>query len=126
MATKKITAENALEEKPIVWVGSSLKDLKALPQNPRRDIGFALSSVQQGEFPVNAKPLKGLGGVYEIRVDDNTDTYRSVYAVNIGTSIYVLHVFKKKSKKGIETPKQDIELIRTRLKLAQEDADENR
>jgi phage-related protein len=112
-------------EKPLVWVGSSLKDLRALPEKPRRDIGFALSGVQQGEFPTNAKPLKGLGGVYEIRVDDEGDTYRSVYTVNIGTSIYVLHVFKKKSKKGIETPKQDIDLIRSRLKLAQEDADEN-
>jgi phage-related protein len=125
MATKKPVEENPVEEKPIVWVGSSLKDLKALPQKPRRDIGFALSGVQQGEFPVNAKPLKGLGAVYEIRVDYDSDTYRGVYAVNIGKSIYVLHVFKKKSKKGIETPKQDVDLIRTRLKLAQEDADEN-
>jgi phage-related protein len=126
MATKKPIEESFTEEKPIVWVGSSLKDLKALPQKPRRDIGFALSGVQQGELPANAKPLKGLGGVYEIRVDDHTDTYRGVYAVNIGTAIYVLHVFKKKSKKGIETPKQDMELIRTRLKLAQEDADESK
>lgn len=118
--------EKTTEEKPLVWVASSLKALKALPQSPRRDIGFALSGVQQGEFPANAKPLKGLGGVYEIRVDYDSDTYRGVYAVNIGTSIYVLHVFKKKSKKGIETPKQDMDLIRTRLKLAQEDADENK
>jgi phage-related protein len=121
-----MTDERPHEEKPIVWVGSSLKDLKALPQKPRRDIGFALSGVQQGEFPDNAKPLKGLGGVYEIRVDYDSDTYRGVYAVNIGTAIYVLHVFKKKSKKGIETPKQDMDLIRTRLKLAQEDADESK
>ena len=121
MKDKKPIVEN-----PIVWVGSSLKDLKDLPQKPKRDIGFALSGVQQGEFPLNAKPLKGLGSVYEIRVDHDSDTYRGVYAVNIGTSIYVLHVFKKKSKKGIETPKQDMDLIRNRLKLAQEDADETK
>jgi phage-related protein len=59
-------------------------------------------------------------------VDYDSDTYRGVYAVNIGTAIYVLHVFKKKSKKGIETPKQDMDLIHTRLKLAQEDADESK
>jgi phage-related protein len=120
-----MTDQKAVEERPIIWVGSSLKDLKDLPQEPRRDIGFALSGVQQGEFPPNAKPLKGLTGVYEIRVDDDGDTYRSVYAVNIGTAIYVLHVFKKKSKKGIETPKQDMDLIHSRLKLAKEDANEN-
>jgi phage-related protein len=113
-----------MDEKPIVWVGSSLNDLKDLPQRPRRDIGFALSTVQQGDFLHNAKPLRGLGGVYEIRVDNDSDTYRGVYAVNIGTAIYVLHVFKKKSKKGIETPKPDMDLIRSRLKLAKEDANE--
>lgn len=126
MATRKPFEESLTKEKPISWVGSSLKDLKALPQKPRRDIGFALSGVQQGEFPANAKPLKGFSGVYEIRVDDDGNTYRSMYAVTIGTFIYVLHVFKKKSKKGIETSKQDIDLIRTRLKLAQEDADETK
>ncbi len=112
-------------EKPIIWVGSSLDDLKDLPQKPRRDIGFALSAVQQGDFPDNAKPLKGLGSVYEIRVDYDRDTYRGVYAINIGSAIYVLHVFKKKSKKVIETSKPDMDLIRSRLKLAKEDVDEN-
>jgi phage-related protein len=68
--------------------------------------------------------LSGLGGVYEIGVDHDSDTYRGVYAVNIGTAIYVLHVFKKKSKKGIETPKPDMDLIRSRLKLTKEDANE--
>lgn len=112
------------DEKPIVWIGSSLDDLKDLPQKPRRDIGYALSVVQRGDYPHNAKPLKSLSGVYEIRVDDQTDTYRGVYAVNLGDAIYVLHVFKKKSKKGTETPKQDMDLIRNRLRIAKEDADE--
>lgn len=112
------------DEKPIIWVQSSLDDLKALPETPRRSIGFALSEVQAGGFPGNAKPLKGLGGVYEIRIDHNRDTYRAVYAVNLGDRVYVLHVFQKKSKKGIATPKPEMDLIRSRLKRAQEIAKE--
>ena len=114
------------EEKPIIWVKSSLEDLKDLPQKPKRDIGFALSEVQEGEYPYNAKPLSGsdLKGVYEIRVDADSNTYRAAYAVNLGNYIFVLHVFQKKSKKGISTPKKDMDVIRSRLKLAQEMAKE--
>ena len=114
------------DEKPIVWMGSSLDDLKALSEKPRRDLGFALSAVQVGEYPDNAKPMKGLGGVFEIRTDYDQDTYRAVYAVNLGARIYVLHVFQKKSKKGIETPKPDMDKIRSRLKRAQEIEKERR
>lgn len=112
-----------LGEKEIVWVGSSYDDLLALPQTVIREVGFALSGVQLGEFPDNAKPLKGLGGVYEIRVDFDKDTYRAVYTVNLGNKVYVLHVFQKKSKRGIETPKKDMDVIRARLKRAREDAE---
>jgi phage-related protein len=83
-----------------------------------------LGGVQQGEFDSSIKPLKGFSGVYEIRADFDTDTYRAVYVINLGDVIYVLHVFKKKSKRGSETPKQDIDLIRARLKRAQEEAHE--
>jgi phage-related protein len=113
------------DEKPLIWIGSSKEDLKDLPQKPRRAIGYALSVVQRGDYPHNAKPLKGLSSVYEIRVDHDTDTYRGVYAVNIGDAIYVLRVFKKKLKRGIETPKQDMDLIRNRLRIAKEDANES-
>ena len=112
------------KEKPILWVRSSLNDLKALPDKPRRDIGFALSEVQEGDYPDNAKPLKGLSGVYEIRVDFDTNTYRAAYVVNLGDRIYVLHVFQKKSKRGIATPKAEMDKIRNRLKQAQERAKE--
>lgn len=111
-------------EKPIIWVRSSLDDLKALPETPRRKIGFALSEVQVGGYPDSAKPLRGLGGVYEIRADYNRDTYRAVYAVNLGTKIYVLHVFQKKSNKGVATPKPEMDLIHDRLQQAQELAKE--
>lgn len=112
-----------LDEKPLKWIGSSLEDLKSLPDEPRRDIGFALSAVQVGRFPPDAKSLKGLNGVYEIRTDFDRNTYRAVYVVNLGDAIYVLHVFQKKSRKGIATPKADMDLIRARLRLVKEEAD---
>ena len=112
-----------LNEKPIFWVGSSLGDLKALPNEPRRDIGFSLSAVQAGRFPPGVKPLKGLSGVYEIRTDFDRNTYRAVYVVDLGSAIYVLHVFQKKSKRGVATPKAEMAVIRARLKLAKEDAE---
>ena len=111
-------------EKSVVWIGSSLDDLKDLPEEVQDDIGYVLGGVQQGEFDNSIKPLRGFSGVYEIRADFDADTCRAVYVVNLGDVIYVLHVFKKKSKQGSETPRKDIDLIRARLKRAQEDADE--
>ena len=112
------------EEKQVKWIGSSHKDIKKLPEDVQDDIGYILHLVQNGETDSSIKPLtgKGLSGVYEIRTDYDSDTYRAIYAVNIGTVIYMLHIFKKKSKKGSETPKQDIDLVHTRLKIAREDA----
>jgi phage-related protein len=72
---------------------------------------------QLGEMSAKAKPLHGLGsGVMEIVVYDEGGTWRAVYTVSIGVSIYVVHDFQKKSKSGIATPKSEIELIRQRLK----------
>ena len=83
--------------------------------------GYALSAVQMGENAPQAKPLKGFGGmgVLELIEDYRGDTYRAVYTVRFATRIYVLHVFQKKSKHGIATPKQDMDLIRDRLKRAE-------
>jgi phage-related protein len=111
------------EPKPIVWIGSSRRDLKAFPKQVRSDIGQALYTAQMGETDPAAKPLKGFGGarVMEIidRHDTNTNTYRAVYTVQFSNVIYVLHSFQKKSKSGIATPHKDIELIRRRLVEAQ-------
>lgn len=80
-----------------------------------------MSIVQRGSKPTTAKSLKYIGsGVFEIRSSHNTNTYRAVYAVKIGKRIYVLHCFQKKSKRGIETPQKEIDLIKKRLKMAQE------
>lgn len=108
--------------KPLVWVGSSLKDLREFPDEVKDEMGFALYEAQRGLKPVAAKPLKGFGGagVLEIVSDYQTDTYRVVYTVRLEERVYVLHTFQKKSKKGIATPKADIELIRRRLRQAEE------
>lgn len=105
----------------VVWIGSSLKDLKKFPEAVKDEIGYILYVVQIGEHHSNITPLTGFpGGVMEIKSDYDKDTYRAVYAAKLGDEIYVLHTFKKKSKKGIKIPKEDIEVIRQRLKRAQE------
>ena len=108
-------------ERPLTWVGSSRKDLRAFPRQVRRDIGQALYAAQQGETDPAAKALKGFGGrsVVEIIADHDGDTWRAVYTVRFPETIYVLHAFQKKSKKGIATPKRDIDLIRRRLAEAE-------
>lgn len=109
--------------KPVVWISSSKRDLKKLPKDVRTDFGHALHQAQNNEWPNIGRVFKGCGGasVIELRQDYKGDTFRAVYAVKYEDVIYVLHVFQKKSKHGIATPKPDIELIYSRLKLAEED-----
>ncbi len=109
--------------RPIIWIGSSLKDLKNFPEDVQDEIGYILYLVQSGEHHHNIKSLKGFSGVMEIRSDYDKDTYRAIYATKLGEEIYVLHTFKKKSKKGIKTPKEEIEVIRQRFKKAQDIAE---
>ena len=107
--------------KQVVWVGNAKTKLVEFPRSVQKDIGDALFIAQAGSLSPSAKPLKGFGsGVFEIRADHRTDTYRTVYTVKIGNRIYILHCFQKKSKSGIKTPRSDIDLIKRRLKMAQE------
>lgn len=108
--------------KELHWLGNSLKVLRELPEDVQDGFGYALHIAQTGDRHRSAKPLKGFSGagVLEIVEDDDGNTYRAIYTVKFSEAIYVLHVFQKKSKKGIETPRQEIELIESRLKLAQE------
>jgi len=106
------------ELKNIVWIGSSREELKKFPEPIKDEIGYAIYRAQEGKKHYKAKPLKGFSGVLEITSSYKTDTYRAVYAIKLGNCIYVLHTFKKKSHKGIETPKPDMEIIRKRLKEA--------
>lgn len=112
--------------RPIAWIGSSLDDLKSFPKTVQKEIGFALHQVQAGGMPHNAKFLKIDSGVLEIISNCNRNTYRAVYAIKVGEEIYVLHVFQKKSKIGIKTPKIEIDLIYKRLLVAKEDAQQKR
>jgi phage-related protein len=108
------------KRKPLVWIGSSKRDLMALPDEVRRFFGYALSLAQVGDKDNASKVLKGFGGagVLEVVEDDSGGTYRAVYTVKFDGIVFVLHCFQKKSKSGIATPKEDMDIIRTRLKEA--------
>lgn len=108
--------------RPLLWVASSKRDYREFPPRVQDTLGFELFLAQTGQHPPSAKPLKGLGsGVVELIEDFDGDTYRAVYTVRFRDVIYVLHAFKKKSKRGIATPKSDIDLIKRRLKDAESD-----
>jgi phage-related protein len=108
--------------KSLYWVGSSKRDLRSLP-GPVEDLfGYALYLAQDGKKHERAKPLKGFGsaGVLEVVEDWDRSTYRAVYTVRFEGAVFVLHMFQKKSKRGAATPKTDIDLIRERLKVAEQ------
>lgn len=111
------------DTKPVGWIASSLKDLKGFPEAAQKEIGHALYWAQVGLKHESAKPLKGYkgAGVLEIVENHDGDTYRAVYTVRFADIVYVLHCFQKKSKSGIATPKQDLDLIEARLRTAQEE-----
>ena len=106
--------------KPLAWIGNSKKDLIALPIGARKFFSHALDFAQRGVQHDAAKVLKGFGGagVLEVVEDDIGGTYRAVYTVKFEEAMFVLHCFKKKSKHGISTPKDDMDIIRARLKVA--------
>jgi phage-related protein len=108
--------------KPLHWIASSKDDVKDFPHDVRREVGFALHLAQLGDKHLGAVPMLGFGSakVLEVVIDDDGDAYRAVYTVKFAKAVYVLHAFQKKSKRGIETPKLDIEKIKSRLKLAEQ------
>jgi phage-related protein len=109
------------KEKQLEWIGSSKKDLMALPLEVRKFFGHALDFAQRGGQHSATKVLKGFGGagVLEILENDEGGTYRAVYTVKFEAAVFVLHCFQKKSKSGIATPKEDMDIIRARLKVAE-------
>jgi phage-related protein len=107
--------------RPLVWMGNAKRNLQAFPKGAQKLIGDELQLIQFGGMPRDAKPFKGVGsGVFEIALRFEGDAYRTVLAVQLGERIYVLHAFQKKSKKGIATPKSDVDLIKQRYKEAKE------
>jgi phage-related protein len=109
-----------LQPKPLKWIGASKDRLMEFPDVVRKQMGYALYLAQIGMKAPKAKPLRGFGGagVLEVVQDFDGDTFRAVYTVKFRGIVFVLHAFQKKSKKGIQTPKAEIEQIRARLKSA--------
>ena len=109
-------------ERRLYWVGSTKRDLPAFPETVKDVIGAALSIAQFGGKHPAAKPWKGAGsGVLEVVEDHDGNTFRAVYTVRFRWAVYVLHCFQKKSRRGIQTPKPDVELVSQRLRLARQD-----
>lgn len=109
--------------KPIKWIGSAKRDLDAMPEDVKDVFGHAIDLAQAGGKHPDAKVMTGFGsaGVLEVVEDFRGDTYRAVYTVKLAGWIYVLHCFQKKSKSGIKTPREDIDLIKNRLNAAKLD-----
>lgn len=112
-----------MERKPLFWIRSSRRDLKEFPEDVLDVVGRALDEAQWGRKPHESKPLKGFGGagVLEVVDDHEGNTYRAVYTVRFPKAVYVLHCFQKKSRKGIATPKADLDLIKSRLADAEKE-----
>jgi phage-related protein len=117
-----MSMRRAPELKPVAWLASTKKDLMALPKEVIDTFGYALHLAQTGKKHEQAKPLHGFrsAGVLEIVEDWRGNAYRAVYTVRFAAAVFVLHVFQKKAKSGIATPKQDMELIKERLKAAEQ------
>jgi phage-related protein len=110
----------------VAWLGNSKENIREFPKGARKLLGDELQLIQFGGMPKDAKPFKGMGsGVLEIAVRYATNAYRVVLAVKMGKRIYILHAFQKKSKRGKETPKRDVDLIKKRYEEALELAREN-
>ena len=112
--------------KELVWIASSLKDLRSFPEEVMDVIGYALHQAQMGEKHEDAKPLKGYrgAGVLEVVDDYDGDTYRAVYTVKFDGYVYMLHAFQKKAKRGRATPQSELAVVKSRLKLAKADHNE--
>jgi phage-related protein len=109
--------------KPVRWVGDSKEALSGFPEDVRRRVDGALWEAQLGRTAPYAKPLKGFGdaGVLGIVDDFDGDTFRAVYTVRFAGAVFVLHAFQKKAKRGISTPRAELNLIEQRLKWARKD-----
>jgi phage-related protein len=118
--SKKTVRLELASLRPIIWAPQTLRELRSFPKKVKREFGRALQFAQAGDKHPAAKPLKGFGGggILEIVEDYDRSSYRAVYTVRFKEAVYVLHVFQKKSKKGIETTRSDVNLIKERLRWA--------
>lgn len=104
--------------KNLEWLGDSKKILMRFPKAVVQEMGYALYLAQAGEYYAKSKLFKGCGsGVYEIATSYDKNAYRAIYIINLGNTVYVVHCFQKKAKQGIKTPKEEVDIIKQRLKL---------
>jgi phage-related protein len=116
----------AAGEKPLHWVGSSMRDFLSFPEEVKEDMGNALGIAQFGGKAPTAKPWNGLGpGVFEIVESHDGNAYRAVYTVRFEKAVYVLHAFQKKSPSGTRAATRDVDLVSQRLKTAEKDYEEH-
>jgi phage-related protein len=107
--------------RPISWLKGALRAYQTFPASAQEIAEDALTEIAEGGTPDIAKPLAGLGGgIWELAIRARGDAYRVVYALQLADAIWVIHAFQKKSKSGIATPKQEIDLVRERLKRLKE------
>ena len=113
-----IMVRRATEPKPLIWRGASKAEFMAFPVMVQREMGYALFLAQMGERHLTmVKTLSGFGGasVIEVKQSYEGNAYRAVYTVRYANAVYVLHAFQKKSKRGIATPKAELDLVDRRL-----------
>jgi phage-related protein len=109
------------DTRPISWIKAARREFEEFPEEVQDDMLSALTIAAEGSKSEKAKPFKSVdGGVFEIALQHRGDAFRVIYAVKIGTDIWVIHAFQKKSKAGIKTPQMDVDLIRDRLKRLEE------
>ena len=123
-----VTEPKPLRPKPLIWMGSTKKELRTLPADVMDIFGYALFLAQVGKRHESSKVLRGFGdaSVLELIQSRARNTYRAVYTVRFEAAVFVLHVFQKKSTSGGETPKRDMDLIVDHLKRAAEIAKEQK
>jgi phage-related protein len=122
-----VVLEKPEQPRKLVWLVDSLDRLTNFPRAVRKRLGFALYQAQIGQRHENAKMLHGFAEtVWQVRADDSSGTYRTVYVAQFQEAVYVLHAFQKKAKSGLATPQRELDLIRQRLRLARNLAGEER
>ena len=120
-SSRKALAIGAFSKKNVLILTAWGWVLSALPSAVKENIGYAIYVAQNGDKCPAAKPMTDISPtVFEICEDFDSDIFRAMYTAKLGDIIYILHVFKKKSKNGKETPKRDLKLIKARLKKAED------
>lgn len=109
------------KRKPLIFIGSAREDIRSFPNEVKSEAGYALYEAQRGGKHKSAIPFAGFGDakVLEVALNNDGSTYRAIYTVRFGATVYVLHAFQKKSNKGKATPNSHLALIRKRLKVAE-------